>query len=170
VNRLPLALFACAALAAACVPAPVAERATTATVPGVIPTRVTAAELGRLDLDEYPDVTTSTTAPPPPTTVAPPVTVRTSPPTTAYEPPSPQGKSNRGELPPDYVVARESGGSYTAVNPSSGAGGRYQFLESTWRAVGGTGLPQDASPAEQDMRAAMLWDYGRGCSHWSACG
>jgi len=39
----------------------------------------------------------------------------------------------------------------------------------SWRAVGGTGDPADASPAEQDMRALMLYQragfapWGGGC-------
>src|SRR5262249_35173370 len=33
---------------------------------------------------------------------------------------------------PTYIVMCESGGDYGAVNPSSGAGGAYQILPSTW--------------------------------------
>ena len=51
----------------------------------------------------------------------------------------------------------ESGGNYRALNPSSGAGGAYQILPSTWRAYGGSGLPHQASKAEQDRIAAMIW-------------
>lgn len=66
----------------------------------------------------------------------------------------------------EAIAQCESGGDYRAVNSSSGAGGKYQFLPSTWASVGGTGLPQDASPAEQDKRALILWDGGAGRSHW----
>jgi muramidase (phage lysozyme) len=60
----------------------------------------------------------------------------------------------------------ESGGNYRAVNPSSGAGGAYQILPSTWAAYGGTGSPQDAPPAEQDAIAAKIYATdGRGA--WS---
>src|SRR4029077_17777237 len=38
---------------------------------------------------------------------------------------------------PTYIVMCESGGNYHALNPSSGAGGAYQILPSTWRAYGG---------------------------------
>jgi muramidase (phage lysozyme) len=62
----------------------------------------------------------------------------------------------------------ESGGNYSAVNPSSGAGGAYQILPSTWAAYGGTGLPQDAPPAVQDAIAAKIYAAG-GPSQWS-CG
>ncbi len=58
---------------------------------------------------------------------------------------------------PEYIVMCESGGNYHALNASSGAGGAYQILPSTWRAYGGTGLPQNAPPAEQDRIAAIIW-------------
>jgi septal ring factor EnvC (AmiA/AmiB activator) len=58
---------------------------------------------------------------------------------------------------PTYVVMCESGGNYGAVNPSSGAGGAYQILPSTWAAYGGKGLPQDAPKAEQDRIAGEIW-------------
>ncbi len=37
----------------------------------------------------------------------------------------------------DCVSDRESGGSYTARNPSSSAQGRWQFLDTSWRVNGG---------------------------------
>jgi septal ring factor EnvC (AmiA/AmiB activator) len=58
---------------------------------------------------------------------------------------------------PTYIVMCESGGNYRALNPSSGAGGAYQILPSTWRAYGGSGLPHLASKAEQDRIAAIIW-------------
>jgi len=58
---------------------------------------------------------------------------------------------------PTYIVMCESGGNYHALNPSSGAGGAYQILPSTWRAYGGGGAPQDAPKAEQDRIAAEIW-------------
>jgi resuscitation-promoting factor RpfC len=48
------------------------------------------------------------------------------------------------------VIQAESGGDPTAVNPSSGAGGLYGFLPSTWHALGFPGLPEDASVAMQN--------------------
>ena len=64
---------------------------------------------------------------------------------------------------PTYIVMCESGGNYRALNPSSGAGGAYQILPSTWRAYGGKGLPHLASKAEQDRIAALIWrDAGPG--------
>ena len=50
-----------------------------------------------------------------------------------------------------------------------GAFGLYQFDLSTWRGRGGKGNPIDASPAEQTMRAKMLYD-DRGRQPWPICG
>jgi septal ring factor EnvC (AmiA/AmiB activator) len=58
---------------------------------------------------------------------------------------------------PTYIVMCESGGNYGAVNPSSGAGGAYQILPSTWDLYGGQGEPQNAPKAEQDRIAAEIW-------------
>ncbi len=67
---------------------------------------------------------------------------------------------------PTYIVMCESGGNYHALNPSSGAGGAYQILPSTWAAYGGHGAPQDAPKAEQDRIAAEIW-RDSGPSAWS---
>jgi septal ring factor EnvC (AmiA/AmiB activator) len=58
---------------------------------------------------------------------------------------------------PTYIVMCESGGNYGALNPSSGAGGAYQILPSTWELYGGQGEPQNAPKAEQDRIAAEIW-------------
>jgi Transglycosylase-like domain len=76
--------------------------------------------------------------------------------------------SSHGYSIPASIVMCESGGNYRAVNPSSGAGGAYQILPSTWAAYGGTGLPQNAPPAEQDAIAAKIYATA-GPSQWS-CG
>ena len=70
---------------------------------------------------------------------------------------------------PEAIVLCESGGDYGALNPSSGAGGAYQILPSTWHLYGGKGLPHEASPAEQDAIAAQIWaDSGPGA--WVCAG
>lgn len=69
---------------------------------------------------------------------------------------------------PTYIVMCESGGNYGAVNPSSGAGGAYQILPSTWELYGGQGEPQNAPKAEQDRIAAEIW-ADSGTSAW-VCG
>jgi septal ring factor EnvC (AmiA/AmiB activator) len=67
---------------------------------------------------------------------------------------------------PTYIVMCESGGDYSALNPTSGAGGAYQILPSTWEAYGGKGLPHEASKAEQDRIAAEIW-ADSGPSAWA---
>jgi septal ring factor EnvC (AmiA/AmiB activator) len=70
---------------------------------------------------------------------------------------------------PTYIVMCESGGNYGALNPSSGAGGAYQILPSTWALYGGQGAPQAAPKAEQDRIAAEIWaDSGGGA--WVCAG
>jgi len=62
----------------------------------------------------------------------------------------------------------ESGGDYT-INTGNGFYGAYQFLASTWAGVGGSGLPHEAPPREQDERAARLYQE-LGSSPWPVCG
>lgn len=70
---------------------------------------------------------------------------------------------------PAYIVMCESGGNYSALNPSSGAGGAYQILPSTWEAYGGEGAPHEAPRDEQDAIAAQIWaDSGGGA--WVCAG
>ena len=47
------------------------------------------------------------------------------------------------------IIQHESGGNPRAVNASSGAGGLFQFLPSSWILYGGSGLPQNATVQEQ---------------------
>jgi septal ring factor EnvC (AmiA/AmiB activator) len=70
---------------------------------------------------------------------------------------------------PSGIVMCESGGNYEAVNPSSGAGGAYQILPSTWELYGGEGKPHEASPAEQDEIASQIWADSGG-SAWVCAG
>ena len=62
----------------------------------------------------------------------------------------------------------ESGGRPDAVSASGKYRGLYQFSQTTWAGVGGSGDPAAASVAEQTMRAQML--YARsGAGQWG-CG
>jgi septal ring factor EnvC (AmiA/AmiB activator) len=70
---------------------------------------------------------------------------------------------------PESIVICESGGNWEAVNPSSGAGGAYQILPSTWELYGGEGDPEDASPAEQSAIAAQIW-ADSGSAAWVCAG
>ncbi len=111
-----------------------------------------------------PAPTTTTTTPP--TTTAPPTT---APPTTAA--PAPAAPSGRcgGDLPPCWVMMRESGGNITAQNPTSSASGKWQFINSTWAGFGGYAEAWMAPESVQDEKARIMWAGGAGCGHWSAC-
>ena len=68
---------------------------------------------------------------------------------------------------PSYIVQCESQGNYHAVNSSgSGAGGAYQIKPATWRAYGGTGLPQNAPKSEQDAVAKRIYQ-SQGTAPWA---
>ncbi|MGW1268132.1 ubiquitin-like domain-containing protein [Streptomyces sp. NPDC002491] len=67
------------------------------------------------------------------------------------------------------LAACESGGRPGAVDPSGTYGGLYQFDTRTWQSLGGSGRPQDASAAEQTLRAKKLY-VRRGASPWPHCG
>lgn len=65
------------------------------------------------------------------------------------------------------IIDCESGGNPTAQNPSSTASGLFQFLDSTWQSVGGSGRAKDAPASEQYMRAERLYAQS-GTSPWNA--
>lgn len=62
----------------------------------------------------------------------------------------------------------ENGGRYTS-KPTDFYRGAYQFDRATWKSVGGEGDPAQASPAEQDLRAKILY-ADRGRKPWPVCG
>ena len=63
----------------------------------------------------------------------------------------------------------ESGGNPAAYSPAGPFYGLYQFMEGTWLAVGGVGLPSQATPAEQTYRAQILYNRS-GAGQWPVCG
>ena len=69
----------------------------------------------------------------------------------------------------DAIAACESGGDPTAVDSTGTYFGKYQFDTGTWASVGGSGSPADASEAEQDYRASLLYSRA-GSSPWPVCG
>ena len=69
----------------------------------------------------------------------------------------------------EAIAMCESGGDPTAVSPDGMYHGKYQFSVATWGAMGGSGLPSQAPEAEQDMRAAMLYEQS-GPGQWPVCG
>jgi uncharacterized protein YabE (DUF348 family) len=63
----------------------------------------------------------------------------------------------------------ESGGNPSIVSSNGKYHGLYQFSVSTWQAVGGSGLPSQASAAEQTQRAQILYQRS-GAGQWPVCG
>ena len=74
-------------------------------------------------------------------------------------------------IPPhlEAIAQCESGGDPTAVSADGMYHGKFQFSVATWQAMGGSGLPSQAPEAEQDMRAAMLYEQS-GPGQWPVCG
>jgi hypothetical protein len=87
----------------------------------------------------------------------------------AYKPPTPEPEPVSTGL--DWPALRECEAGHLGYSANTGNGyyGAYQFDLTTWQGVGGTGYPHLASPAEQDMRAQILYDE-RGASPWPNCG
>jgi hypothetical protein len=81
-----------------------------------------------------------------------------------------EAAARRGATAEGWAALRacESGGNYS-TNTGNGFYGAYQFDLQTWGSVGGTGLPSDAPPEEQDARAAALYAQ-RGSQPWPVCG
>ena len=69
----------------------------------------------------------------------------------------------------EAIAQCESGGDPAAVSSTGMYHGKYQFSVETWAAMGGSGLPSQAPEAEQDMRAAMLYEQS-GPGQWPVCG
>lgn len=68
------------------------------------------------------------------------------------------------------VISRESGGNPAAVNPTSGAGGLFQFLPSTWAALGyASSYPGGAQTAPASVQeAAFAEEYAQaGTAPWA---
>ena len=62
----------------------------------------------------------------------------------------------------------EAGGRANADNPPFY--GMYQFRLGTWKAVGGSGLPSQASASEQTYRAQLLYKRSNWRTQWPVCG
>lgn len=67
----------------------------------------------------------------------------------------------------DALAQCESGGNW-AINTGNGFYGGIQFTLSSWQAVGGSGMPNQASREEQIMRGQML-QARQGWGAWPAC-
>lgn len=153
------------------------------TVPQAVP--VVVSEPASLPDEAVP--TTTTTAAPvetvpaaipvtePPSSPAPVTTVYVAPATTqAPQPTSPPQEGTPAVTTDDAfltcVARRESGNNPRALNPSSGASGLFQYLDSTWRAMGfasryGVAKAMYATP-EQQWEAARETVRTVGKSPW----
>ena len=67
------------------------------------------------------------------------------------------------------IAQRESGGDIHAINPSTGAAGKFQFLQSTWDSVAPEQYkgqsPANAPESVQDAAAVKLYNTA-GASQW----
>ena len=79
-------------------------------------------------------------------------------------------RGRRDPTPTQWEALRqcESSGNYL-VNTGNGYYGAYQFDQSTWESVGGSGRPHWAEPVVQDARARLLFAR-RGWQPWPICG
>jgi len=131
-----------------------------------------------------PPTTTTTTAPPTTTTTTAPPTTTTAPPTTTTAPPPPPPTTRAPAPAPvaapapaprssgsgdwDRLAQCEAGGNW-AINSGNGYYGGLQFSAQSWQAVGGSGLPHQASRETQiamgeRLRAAQGWGAWPSCS------
>ncbi|MEJ2890094.1 LysM peptidoglycan-binding domain-containing protein [Actinomycetospora aeridis] len=67
----------------------------------------------------------------------------------------------------DALAECESSGNWS-TNTGNGFGGGLQFTDSTWRAFGGSGQPEDASRSEQ-IRVAERVKAEQGMNAWPTC-
>jgi resuscitation-promoting factor RpfB len=67
----------------------------------------------------------------------------------------------------DRLAECESNGNWS-INTGNGFYGGLQFMAQTWRSVGGSGLPHEASRAEQIKRGKILQERS-GWGQWPAC-
>lgn len=79
---------------------------------------------------------------------------------------APAPSANIGD--PWAALAQCESGGNPATNTGNGFYGMYQFSLPTWQAMGGTGLPSDASAEEQTARAKALQAQS-GWGQWPAC-
>ena len=69
---------------------------------------------------------------------------------------------------PQYICNRESR-FIDVQNPTSSACGKYQFVNGTWNHFMGYANACLAPEAVQDQKASLIWNNGKGASHWRCC-
>ncbi|HEV2640985.1 MAG TPA: ubiquitin-like domain-containing protein [Actinocrinis sp.] len=77
--------------------------------------------------------------------------------------------TNVADLDWSALAKCESGGRVNAVDSSGTYYGLYQFSVQTWDSLGGSGLPSQASAAEQTSLAELLYSRS-GVGQWPVCG
>jgi hypothetical protein len=82
-----------------------------------------------------------------------------------------QAAQPKVSIPPqmEAIANCESHGNPRSIGGGGLYRGKYQMTTSIWASVGGTGDPAAASEAEQDKRAAMLYNRS-GPGQWPVCG
>ena len=78
------------------------------------------------------------------------------------------GTANADSVNWDAVAQCESGGNWS-IATGNGYYGGLQFTPSTWRANGGSGMPNQASREEQ-IRVAENVLHNQGIGAWPVCG
>lgn len=99
--------------------------------------------------------------------------VAPTPASTAYSTPAPRAQAAPANIIAsdgsvwDRIAGCESGGNWS-INTGNGFYGGLQFTQGSWAAVGGSGLPSNASRSEQIMRGQML-QARQGWGAWPVC-
>lgn len=155
-------------------PGRVAEPPTRATLPPsttTIPPLLAVARVHQVLSELFPTTTTTTTTAP--ADLAVPVREVPQPQSDIHANGSVNGYPCGGDLPPCYVLYRESRGIPTVVeghgSPYTHASGLWQFMPSTWNDFQGYPYAAAAPPAVQNEKAREVWAGGAGCSNWVAC-
>jgi LysM repeat protein len=130
------------------------ERLTARTVPGAL------AAVVQPTPQQSTSESTQTVATPAPTVVTPSIVTPPSPPVSAVT-------STTSSSVWDSLAMCESSGNWS-IDTGNGFYGGLQFTLQSWQAVGGTGYPNDASPAEQIAMAEKLLAI-QGWEAWPAC-
>lgn len=139
----------------------------TAAVPSTVPGAAIAALAAPATVPTLAPPATAAPRPTPPTTAAPATTAPPPPPTTAPPAPARTGANPNDPATWDRLAQCESGGNW-AINTGNGYYGGLQFSASTWRSVGGTGLPHQHS-RETQIEMGKRLQARSGWGQWPAC-
>lgn len=138
-------------------------------------------EIAAFQAAVVPDAGTTTTTEPPPTTTAAPTTTTTKPKPTTTKAPARRAQAQPSRSAPSAAIPAPSSSldeSFAAlarcesgmrnVNTGNGYYGYFQFLPSTWRSLGASGLPHEHS-YEVQLQYAKKLQARSGWGQWPAC-